>query len=582
MSSKEAKTKDPQRASAIKFFDALKKEGENPGSIRKVSTELDIRLDKALEWFYLTRPASINAGKNWPYGDAEQEAYVEKDSIKKAEAQREADLAEEQTEAESVSIKDIKALAEDKDDISAGLGVSSVVALENTKPVARTDSKAIYLEDKEAYLVFLEPRKPPVYVTQETHRAMRGAYSNWNNHPVKASDIAKTVGLTPSEFLKYKSIFGWTRDMAPMTDPEMAALSEEEVIATLSDMKTSAVQRRWDKINSRIDARDAHKWRDLKHTVIDELSEAIKEASVLPKQEAKLKLNKKKTDKKTLLIPLNDWQVGAYAKQEKLRYGQQFDADVFRAIIDDYIDKLDRYVAREDALTSWNKPVIALLGDLIHGMIGETVHGTKLAKTMHLFDWEQVRVCLEALYKICDHVVDLFGGFELISVPGNHEGYVAQVIAEALKQRYSNFDCSFAIPENRTYQRMIQNSYFTFDHGASPESQVHGGKIPRGGHARDSIIKSLIATRADLLAKAKENKAGVYFVMGDQHHVIDESMTGVEIIKLPALPTGDIYADENSWYSRSSQAVLLIGDDGVDHMQRFYFDNIAAEVESKK
>jgi hypothetical protein len=553
------------------FFDAYEAlpEEERVHSLRELSAQLNVPMSVAFRWVHVYRPQSVRAGGDWPYDGATPVPPSLSDSAERALAARD---EEAETEVAGIALSEVEQAATRTDaTMDALLAGGSASRIQLTGGVARADSKALYLADRDQYVVFLDPRKPPIVVERDTHEAMLMAYSDWDGYPVKVSDICEQTGLTPAEFTKYRAVFGWNRSTPPVSAAQLAHMSDDEVITQLADMREESSRMKWAEVQRRDEARDAGHWRNLRAAVLDHFRETLDRVAAVPFRTPELTVDAASTESHTLLIPLNDWQVGSFAHQSELRLGRQFDREVFERMIDDYVVQLSGYVDRTDVV--WGRPVITLLGDLIHGLVGETIHGTKLGRHMREFDWEQAEVCLDALYRVCDAVVALFGEFKLISLPGNHEGYVAQIMAEALKQRYRNYDCEFVIPRCRTHQCMIGSSYFTFDHGASPDSNTKGGKIPRSGPARDNAIRTLVMARPDLMTQAKAERGGVYFVMGDQHHTIDESPAGVELIKLPALPSGDRYADENLWHSRPAQAVLLVAPKGLAHMERFYFDN---------
>lgn len=554
-------------SAARSFFDIY---DHNRYTVRETAAKVGVSFDDAWAWVYIIRPRAEAIGNPWPYYDEEDDAdEFETELFSEPVDEEDSAVDKDAVEAETVVLQ----ASTDEHNLSARLTALNMKTLEDAEPVESVPGKAYYHAEHDAYLVYLTNKNKLLKVPRQTHNEIKRAYSNYDGNPVKTEDIARRVGITRTELMKYKRAFGWTRASIPLTEKEMASMSAEEAAKQVASLREAAVA---DKIADRFskeDKRDARKWRELKTAVLDEFKEVILNLPALQAVDATVERLPESDASYSLICPFNDWQIGSYADGGKLRFGRQYDAYVVQRMIDDYRFQFKRYLSR-NAGAQWGLPWVTLLGDILHGIMGETVHGTKLSKTMREFDWKQIKLALKHLTHITDTIVKTFGGIRLIVLPGNHEGYVGHLFGEVLAERYQNYDVELIEHRARTHFAMIGNSLFVFDHGASPDSSVTGGRIARNGARRDVQIKDLVYSRADLVDKARRSRGGVYFVMGDQHHTIDESMASVELIKLGALPSGDHYSDENGWHSRPMQGVLLVDHScGLAHFERFYFDN---------
>lgn len=550
---------------------------EKHTKLKELSKQLDIRWSTAWRWVNVTRPSQSSSGDSWPYyEDTEDVPQVNPGdsevAVNKKLYGKEAPKPIEDTSVPTTDIASLKKAASlDNANFDTQLAHANIIALQAEPIIARADKRAVYVQEQDTYYVFLNKTKPPLLVPRHQHEYMLSAYSDWDGHAVASTDIAKTVGLTLAEFNSYKTLFGWTRKTMPITKPQIATMSVDEAIEELTLMKETAIQSKWEEQSKRDDVRDAKKWRNFKSSILGEVTKLVEQTTAVPFHEPHLTV--RDDGDYSLMLPLNDWQIGSYANSEVLRFGRTFDVDTFNLMIDDYVYQLQQYLDR-NANASWNVPYIVILGDILHGMIGETVHGTKLSKHMREFDYEQVRIAIDGLIKIADTVVAHFGTAKIIGLPGNHEGYISTLLAEVLAQRYRDNNVELVAHNNRTHYEMIGCSLFVFDHGASPDSGIKGGKIPRSGRNREVMVKDLVYARADMVADARAQRGGVYFVMGDQHVTIDEQMTGVEFLLLPSIVSGDVYADQNGWYSRPAQSLMLIDhNSGLKHSERLYFDN---------
>ncbi|RME26195.1 MAG: hypothetical protein D6800_06660 [Candidatus Zixiibacteriota bacterium] len=550
---------ESRREQAKRLFDRLKSlsEKEIDLKLHLVAAELGIEYEDAFQWVYVTRPVSVSHGGNWPYDEDEDEPVADQDPY---------DLIPQVSLAEPLELESG----------TYDLSPEEIESVQSLGRVVRLGRRVVYDSRTDMYIVTLPRRTAPYLVPRKLHEEAQRAYSNADGRPVSASQVARMLGLTPSEFVSYRTAFRWRRDMLPLSAVEMSRLSPQEAAERVLEVKERAVRDLLEDAQQKQDADDAKKWRNFKAAALDYLRESVSDVFRLEPENIRPILTTSRYPTARLIIPLNDWQVGSFASKKSLRLGDDFNADVFREMIKLYQEELIRYV--QHLRVDWGAPYVVLLGDLFHGLTGETVHKTQLAHSMREMGKQQLDITLDALRQICDTIVELFGPIHLISLPGNHEGWAAQFLGYVLKERYEHIrGCSFHISDSRTYHTLIDGSYYTFDHGASPESGVRGGKLARGGAKLHDQVKALVMARPDLLAEARRQRGGVYFVMGDQHHTLDESSTGVEIIKLPALPSGDLYADENLWYSRPAQAILYHTPSGLGHMHRIYLDHVFKE-----
>ena len=434
--------------------------------------------------------------------------------------------------------------------------------------VERLDSPLYYDEQRDAYIVYLRPRRPPLVIPRETDRWMRRAYSRWCGYPMRVELIATAVGMTVEEFSRYRSLRGWRRDMNPLDARETVYMDRQSLEEELARLEEVSLRRHmlFDRL-SKLE-QDARKWRELEVSLVEAVRGAL--ADVASFRPAAPVHPAEDEGEHVLILPLNDWQIGARAPAEEQRFGGEFSLSVAERLVEDYLRQLRAYVERQRV--RWGVPRLVLLGDLLHGLTGTTVHGTALHRYMDAFDWDQFRAAMRLLVRVADEVMRIFGRARIIALPGNHDGALGQVMGELLFQRYRNVlsEEDVAIGAGRTHYEMVGASLFVFDHGASPSSGVSGGRIPRKRRYYEVSVKDLVLARPDLVAEVRRRGGGIYFVMGDQHYALDEQMTHVEMIKLPALVTGDVYADHNGWYSRAAQAVLLVGPRGLCHMERFY------------
>ena len=597
----------------FKRYDALEPGDRNP-SLNTIAEDVGIDRSTAFRWTRFVRTAAQEAGYEWPFINSDGSPLTPSEKVAEFNVLVDPwsdDVEDIEREIEAIGSPELKALYEqlkrrktqpalpddtsDHDnrlpqqvvreheeagDILDGLAAGTIALAEGCPQVRRLADKAVSTEElaaleEEGFLVYLSQKQGPLFVPHEADVWMRKAYSNWDGYAMRVPDIVEAVGMTEYEFRKYRSIRGWTRTMNPLTPQQMVNLEVEEIEDEIIRLKEAAVRQRLKERERKEDAKDAQKWRDIKGSVVETMRDVIGDIPSIHLGQTPVVRPLKDEGRYRLILPLNDWQIGSHASGEALRFGKEFSSEIADRMVDDYVRQLGEYLDRNSG-AEFGQPIICLLGDILHGLSGETMHGTKLAKHMRDFDWDQMRRAVELVNRIADVVMSCFGEMKIITLPGNHDGAAGQVLGEMIYQRWrlELSPSDYIAPANRTVYEMIGNSLFVFDHGAGYDSGVHGGKLARNGARRDVQIKDLVFARADLVHEARQRGGGVYFVMGDQHHTIDESANGIELIKLPALPSGDVYADHNGWYSRPAQAVLMVDEEtGLRHMERFYFDN---------
>ena len=594
----------------FKRYDALER-GDRNQSLNTIAEDVGIDRSTAFRWTRFVRTAAQEAGYAWPFvtpdgsdlGAAIPELKAEtpwkgtapkiEQEIKASgnpelqrlydilkEREKQLELPDDEGDHDNRLSQQVVREHEAAGDILDGLAAGTIALAEGVPQVVRLAEKTVSTEELEAFeengfVVFLSQKQAPLFVPSEADVWMRKAYSNWDGYAMRVGDICEAVGMTETEFRKYRSLKGWTRSMNPLAPQAIIDMELDEITDEIVRMKEAAVRQRLKERQRKEDEKDAKKWRDIKGSVVASMRDVVADIPSIQLGQAPIVRPKKDEGRYRLILPLNDWQIGSHAEGEALRFGEEFSSEIADRMVDDYVRQLSEYLDRNAGAT-FGQPIICLLGDILHGLTGETTHGTKLAKHMRDFDWAQMRRAVELINRIADVVMSYFGDMKIIALPGNHDGAAGQVLGEMIYQRWrlELSEDDYVAPNNRTAFEMVGNSLFVFDHGASHDSGVHGGKIARSGPRRDLQIKDLVFARADLVDKARRSGGGIYFVMGDQHHTIDESANGVELIKLPAMPSGDVYADHNGWWSRPAQAVLLVDEEnGLRHMERFYFDH---------
>lgn len=452
--------------------------------------------------------------------------------------------------------------------------------LKNSEPDLPKDSDSrkwiynknyVYNKDNDTYVTFL-PRVPkPIVVDGETHRAMQKAYSDWDGNPSTINEICRTFSFPRAWFIKYKQIHEWTHDKEPFTSEELMETPVDDLVADALQARRNVLFQRYEQEKWKQTKEDADNWRKLIHKEITPFNTSIEQWKPLPP--FKLPKSSDVNEDFYFVASANDWHIGLKAIEENLMFGKDWNIDIARKVIEDYLSQIYHDVQRFNV--NWKGCILFNLGDIAHGMRGLTERGTRLITDAT--KKQQYDVTLDLLTYYIEGLQRIFGTVEEEDLMGNHDGFDFYALMKNLQARYINR------PEIRIKAngkglawRKVGKTLFVLAHG----QDAFGMKsiIPvRDGEARRAQVQELIMQAVkELIATDPKGAAEIIqyvFIQGHFHFYKQIEKGFFEDLQFGSPELGDDYADALRLNSRPSQSALVVSStQGIRSVWRYYFD----------
>lgn len=419
-----------------------------------------------------------------------------------------------------------------------------------------------YNKDSDQYVVFLKSAARNVVVPGATHRAMLKAYSNWTGEARSIDELCNAFEMPREYFEEYKSIMGWTHGHEPVTKEQLESTPTDKLVEDILSSKRFELNQKFQKEDWKETQKDAELWREFCNKRVDPFVEALANW-VPPEYKGIPDCEFKATNSgKIFVVGAFDLHIGALAEGRYLFRGKTWNIETAKEAIMSYLSQIRREV--ENRIDGFDKAVLLMGGDIMHGIRGMTEKGTPLLcdKTRDT----QVDAALDILTFFISGLAELFPSIEVHGVRGNHDGTEVYLLMKAIEAYFHTEDrIGFNIHSSRTAVFRIGPVLTLLDHGAS---DTYKGKIPKAPKARESYIQSLLLAHPDLLAGVKQK----IFVCGDMHHTEQKEYNDFEYYMFGAMPLGDKYASDLNLDARPRQNCLVVDESGVRENISFYFD----------
>jgi hypothetical protein len=301
-----------------------------------------------------------------------------------------------------------------------------------------------YNESDDVYVTFVKSAPRPVVMSGDDHRALIAQYSNWDGQAATRNEIARKFDLAREWVPGYLRAHSMTKDREPFTVEEVLNENPDELVEVALERKRAALAQKYEKARWKETEKDAAKWRDLKHSVIDALS-GFEAAASIPSRGHK-------TPARGDLVVINptDQHVG--------KLGPDYNMEICRErLLDSTSDILRRLPPVDHFVTM-------LWSDWFHvdGYHNGTTRGTK--QDVAALYPEIVRFGLQLKIDFLRMLADR-APVRAFSVPGNHGYNTATALGIALEMLYRDEDVTIVgDPDPRHY----------YDWGANMIMLAHG------------------------------------------------------------------------------------------------------------
>lgn len=416
--------------------------------------------------------------------------------------------------------------------------------------------------EKDLYIVPLKSMGKNCLMEGWKHRAIMEAYSNFADDEKSINELCQLYNMQREWLLEYKSIMGWTHDRLPVTDEDLTNKTEEELLEELLMKRRHALSQNFTKAAWKETQEDAELWRKFRNGVLDPFENALKNFKPTPSKPLKPIDNAGKQIKNTFVVGLSDIHFGARASASELVTGEDYNADVSKAIIKNYIQQIHAEVA--DRSYRFEKCVIIVAGDILHSLSGRTEKGTVLETDVDGDD--QLELAFDSLHEFFSRMLEIFGRVSVYAVKGNHAGSYEYALMRMLENIFSNDKrIDFTLSKARTLLFKEGTTAIMLDHG---ESDFVKAKIPQAGNQKEAYVQSRFMQQPEVLIGTKAK----IMIQGDLHHFEQKEFRDFEFIMFSSPVTGDKYSDHLGLNSRPRQNCLILDKDGLKEVLHFYFE----------
>lgn len=318
-----------------------------------------------------------------------------------------------------------------------------------------------YNSHTDTYYTYLAIADQMVAVDGDKHRAMKEAYSNMVGKAASMNEICRDFGIPRAWFDEYRRRHGWTHDMSPFTDEEVAVTEIDQLVEDLVLKKKHLLhekfeRRKWKEIED-----SAEKFDMFNIYVLNEFKQLVSEA---PKATERVSLIEDNTEYSLVISP-TDFHWGKYGWVDEV--GETYDFEEARKRL---MEKTEELICR---LPSRPEEIILATGsDWFHV---DTDAGTTTKGTPQDMCGSPAEILMTGCQLAREHIELLrqVAPVKVVFMAGNHDRMSAVALMMYLSAVYENTkDCEVVVsPSTRQYIQ-YGNNLLGFIHGDGAKNLV--------------------------------------------------------------------------------------------------------------
>lgn len=380
----------------------------------------------------------------------------------------------------------------------------------------------------DVYYTFLSIADQMIAVEGEKHRGMKEAYSNMVGKGASMNEITRDFGIPRAWFDEYRRRHGWTHDMSPYSDEEIATGDVDQLVEDLVLKKKQLLHQKFERRKWKSIEESAEKYEMFNSNILNEFRQLATQAQTtvptmqMPEDETEY----------SLVISPTDFHWGKYGWVDEVGETYHFDEAKKRLM-----EKTEELICR---LPSRPEQIILATGsDWFHV---DTDAGTTTKGTPQDMCGSPAEILMTGCQLAREHI-DLLrqiAPVKVVFMPGNHDRMSAIALMMYLSAVYENVDdCEVIVsPSTRQYVR-YGNNLLGFIHGDGAKNLV------------------------ELMSNEKRNLWGECehhaWFHGHLHHRQVVEKGGCLIVQLPSLAGHDRYhARQGYTTSKAGLAAHLI------------------------
>ena len=386
-----------------------------------------------------------------------------------------------------------------------------------TEILPDVEGKGYYYDaGADEYITFLSCAEEMIRVSGDKHRAMKEAYSNMVGKPASMNEMSRRFGIPRAWFDEYRRRHGWTHDMDPYTDEEVAVSEPEQLVDDLILRRRQALHQRYEKRKWEEIEKDAESYRMFANTVLNEFRGLMMEPAP---EVQRLPLGHPIHDYALVISP-TDFHWGKHGWVDEVGEHYGFD-EARRRLMEKTEDLVNRLPGSPE------KIIVATGSDWFHV---DTDGGTTTKGTPQDMCGSPAEILMSGCRLAREHI-DLLrqvSDVEVVFMPGNHDRMSSIALMMYLSAVYEDCDdCEVVVsPATRQYLQ-YGNTLMGFIHGDGARN----------------LVELMSVEQRQLWGKCEHH---VWF-HGHLHHQKVTEKGGAIIYQLPSLAGHDRYHYRNGY-----------------------------------
>lgn len=387
-----------------------------------------------------------------------------------------------------------------------------------------------YDKESDCYYTFLRAAGEMVKVSGDVHRAMKEDYSSAATDALTINEMCRKYSMPRPWMEEYRKKHGWTHDMLPFTDEEIAEGDEEELSDLLVAKKTQAVYEKFEAKRWKSIEKDALKWRNIKENLLADFMDMVPEAPPKPQS---LISSKKTGSPYALVISATDFHWGKYGWVDEV--GERYDFETARnRLLERTSELAERLPYNPD------KIILGTGSDWFHV---DNDAGTTTRGTPQDMCGTPAQILKTGCELAVEHIELLrqIAPVEVYNMAGNHDRMSALALIMYLDAYYRN------TPDVQITVSPYPRQYLTY--GNTLIGLTHG----------DGAMQKL----PSLMAVEAKREWGItdhhLWFHGHHHHQTIKETAGTMVIQMPSLAGHDRYhARQGYTMSKAGLAAYMI------------------------
>jgi len=377
----------------------------------------------------------------------------------------------------------------------------------------------VYNQVTHTYLTFIPGLPKPLVTSEETHKAVIRAYSNFDGSPASINEIARTFGWPREWVIKYLRIHGMTHDREPFSKEEILTRPDEELVQDALQQRRAIVHKKIEKAKWADIQRDAQKWVHFEDSVLKVLRAEIADHRF----DLKVPTISLKNTAKPFALVVTPADIH-YGKIGVDGYNRKTAQEILFRTTKELLGWVTLHGIPEVIIMSG-------LGDWFHI---DTVDATTSSGTKQDVDIGFPKILIEGCELMASYIQMLrqVAPVQVVTVPGNHDFLATTVLGLFLSALYRNDKDITLLGPNPDETRQYA---------------VYGQTIMGFAHGKDEKLSSLGPIMASENRQEWGNTRYRIWFLGHVHHESVVDLHGIQMISTSSLTGTDLWHHRMGW-----------------------------------